>query len=186
MNKPIRNVLLVPLFILLVGMACQFSGGPTPPRTVPVSTEQAQNLSKTVQSAKPDATTGLITVTVTESQVTSYVVQNLRANYEPILSNPVIVFQPNQAEIYGTIQGDSVSANGRLVLGITIDAQGKPAVTIQEANFGPIPVPAGLLSNLTQAIDRSIADAMKNERTEYKLKSISFATGTATVVIAKK
>lgn len=186
MKKTMVTILLVPLFVLMVGLACQLSGGPTPPRPVPVSTEQAQNLSKTMASAKPDDKTGLITVTVTEAQVTSYVVQNLRANYEPILDNPVIIFQPDQAELYGTIKGDSVTANGRLVLTVAIDAQGKPVVTIKEANFGPIQVPEGLLSNLSQAIDRSISDALKSDSTNYKLQSIRFATGTATVVVAKK
>jgi hypothetical protein len=186
MRKPIRVVLMLPVLILVVGLACSLSGGPTPPRAVPVSTEQSQNLSKTVQSAKPDVKTGNITITVTEAQVTSYMVQNLRDNYEPILSNPVIVFQPDQVELYGTIQGDSVSANGRVILSVTVDESGKPVVNIREANFGPIPVPAGLLSNLTVAIDKSIADAMKNYRSDYKLQSISFATGTATLVITKK
>lgn len=179
-------MLWVPVFILMVGLACQFSGGPTPPRVVPVSTEQAQNLSKTVQSVKPDPTSGNINITVTEAQITSYVVENLRENYEPILNNPVIVFQPNQVELYGAIQGDSVSANGRVVMSVVVDEQGQPLVTIREANFGPIPVPAGLLSNLSVAIDRSISDAMKNYRADYKLQSIRFDTGTATIVIVKK
>ena len=186
MKKTIRTLLWLPVFILLVGLACQFSGGPTPPRVVPVSTEQAENLSKTVQSVKPDPTSGNINITVTEAQITSYVVQNLRENYEPILSNPVIVFQPNQVELYGTIQGDAVSANGRVVMSVVVDEQSQPVVTIREANFGPIPVPSGLLSNLSVAIDRSIADAMKNYRTDYKLQSIHFDTGTATIVIVKK
>jgi hypothetical protein len=186
MKKPMRIVLLVPVFVLMVSLACSFSGGPTPPRPVIVSTEQAQNLSKTVQSAKPDDSTGNISITVTEAQFTSYVVTNLRDNYEPILSNPVIIFQPDQVELYGTIQGDGISANGRVVLTVTIDEQGKPVVAIREANFGPIPIPGGLLSNLSQAIDKSITDAMSNNRTDYKLKSIRFATGIATVVIAKK
>lgn len=170
----------------MVGLACQFSGGPTPPRAVPVSTEQAQSLSKTVQSAKPDATTGSVSITVTEAQVTSYVVQNLRDNYEPILKDPVIVFQPDQVELYGTIQGDAVSANGRVIMTVVIDDQGKPVVTIREANFGPIPVPAGLLTNLTTAIDKSISDAMKKSTVDYKLQSIQIGTGTATIVIVKK
>jgi hypothetical protein len=186
MKKPIRIVFMLPVFILLAGLACKFSGGPTPPRVVPVSTEQAQNLSKTVQSAKPDPTSGNISITITEAQITSYVVQNLRENYEPILSNPVIVFQPNQVELYGTIQGDAVTANGRVVMSVVINEQGQPVVTIREANFGPIPVPSGLLSNLSVAVDRSISDAMKSYRADYKLQSVRFDTGTATIAIAKK
>jgi hypothetical protein len=186
MIKTVRTILLLPCLVLLIGLACQLSGGPTPPRNVPVSTEQAQSLNKTVQAAKPDPKSGKITITLTEAQITSYVVANLRDNYEPILLNPVVIFQANQVEIYGTIQGDSVSANGRVICKVKIDAEGKPLIDIVEANFGPIPVPAGLVNNLTVVVDKAITDSMKEYRSEYRLESITFSTATATLVIAKK
>jgi hypothetical protein len=186
MIKTARTLLLLPCLVLLIGLACQLSGGPTPPRSVPVSTEQSESLSKTVQSAKPDPKSGKISITMTEAQITSYVVTNLRDNYEPILLKPVVIFQPDQVEIYGTIQGDSVSADGRVICKVKIDAQGKPVIDITEANFGPIPVPAGLVNNLTIVVDKAITDSMKEYSSDYRLESITFKTGTATLVIAKK
>jgi hypothetical protein len=186
MFKTVRTILLLPVLVLVIGLACQLSGGPTPPRNVPVSTEQSQSLNKTVQAAKPDPKSGKITISMTEAQITSYIVINLRENYQPILLNPVVIFQPDQVEIYGTIQGDSVSANGRVVCKVKIDSLGKPLVEITEANFGPIPVPAGLVNNLTVVVDKAIADSMKEYSSEYRLESITFNTATATLVIAKK
>jgi hypothetical protein len=186
MLKIARTILVLPFLVLLVGLACALSGGPTPPRTVTVSTEQAQSFNKTVQAVKPDPSSGKITISMTESQITSYVVTNLRENYEPILVNPTIIFQPNQIEIYGTIQGDSVSANGRVICKVKIDSLGKPQVEITEANFGPIPVPAGLVNNLTTVIDKAISDSMKEYRSDYRLESITFDTAKATLVITKK
>ena len=186
MRKPILTFLMLPGLVLLIGLACQLSGGPTPPRNVTVSTAEAQSLNKTVQAAKPDPKSGKISITVTESQITSYVVTNLRNNYEPILLDPVVIYQPGQVEIYGTIQGDSIKANGRVIFTVKIDNQGKPQLDIVEANFGPIPVPTGLLTNLTTAVDRSITDSMKEYSTDYRLESITLASGTATLTIAKK
>jgi hypothetical protein len=186
MTKTFRSVLLLPVVILLIGLACQLSGGPTPPRPVVTSAAQAESLNQTVQTAQPDPNTGKLTITVTEAQITSYVVQNLQDNYAPILSDPVIVFQPGRVELYGTIKGDSISANGRVVMSVNIDDQGKPIVNISEAKFGPIPVPTSLLTNLSTAVDRSIADSMKDYQSDYRLESISFETGTATIVITKK
>ncbi len=186
MTKSIRSVLLLPIVVLLVSLACQLSGGPTPPRPVAISPDQAQSLNQTVQTAQPDPKTGKVTLTVTESQITSYVVQNLHDNYAPILSDPVIVFQPGRVELYGTIKGDSISANGRVIMTVTIDSQGKPIVVISEANFGPIPVPTSLLDNLSTSVDRSIADSMKDYQSDYRLESITFDTGTAKIVLTKK
>jgi hypothetical protein len=185
-SKPIRSLLLLPVLILITGLACQLSGGPTPPRPVPTLPDAAQSLNQTVATVKPDQKTGDVSITVTESQVTSYVMQNLQDNYSPILSDPVIVFQPNHVELYGTIKGDNISANGRVIMTVTIDDQGQPVVKITEANFGPIPVPTSLLSNLSTAVDRSIADSMKDYQSDYRLKSISFDTGKATIVVTKK
>jgi hypothetical protein len=186
MQKPLRTLLLLPGLMLLVGLACQLSGGPTPPRVVPINTQQAQSLNQTVQAAKPDLKSGKLTITVTEAQITSYIVVNLRSDYEAILADPVVIFQPGQVELYGTIQGDSIKANGRVIFKVKIDSQGKPVLEIVEANFGPIPVPAGLLTNLTTAVDRSITDSMKQYQSDYRLESITFNAGTATLVITKK
>ena len=185
-TKSIRSLLLLPVVVLIVSLACRLSGGPTPPRPVVTSPEQAQSLNQTVQTAQPDPNTGVVTITVTEAQITSYVVQNLQENYSPILADPVIVFQPGQVELYGTIKGEGISANGRVIMTMNIDSQGKPIIDIREANFGPFPVPTSLLDNLSTAVDRSIADSMKDYQSDYRLKSITFGTGTATIVITKK
>lgn len=186
MLKPIRSILLLPLILLFAGLACQFSGGPTPPRPVPTLPDAAQSLNQTFETVQPAPTTGNLSITVTEAQITSYIVQNLHDNYDAILSNPVIVFQPNHVELYGTIKGDNIAANGRVLMTVTVDDQGKPAVKITDANFGPIPVPASLLTNLSTAVDQSIANSMKDYQSDYRLESITFDTGVATIVLTKK
>ncbi len=186
MLKPIRSILLLPLVLLVVGLACSISGGPTPPRPVPTLPDAAQSLNQTAETVQPEPKTGNVAITVTEAQITSYVVQNLKDNYSPILSDPVIVFQPGHIELYGTIKGDNISANGRVVMTVTVDDEGQPVVDISEANFGPIPIPPSLLKNLSTAVDKSIADSMKDYQSDYRLASITFNTGTATIVAIKK
>jgi hypothetical protein len=186
MLKPIRSILLLPVIILFAGLACQLSGGPTPPRPVPTLPDAAQSLNKTIETVQPEATTGKISITVTEAQVTSYVVQNLKDNYAAILSDPVIVFQPGHIELYGTIKGDNIAANGRVIMTVSVDDQGNPVVKATEANFGPIPVPASLLTNLSTAVDQSIANSMKDYPSDYRLESITINTGTATIVLTRK
>lgn len=176
----------LPVLILIVGLACNLSGGPTPPREVRISPELAQGVGNTIQTVQPDPTSGKLQYTVTEAEMTSYVVYNLKQDYEAILKNPVIVFQPDRLELYGTIEGDSIKANGRVVMKVDVDDQGKPSVKITEANFGPLPVPAGLLDNLSKAIDRSLEDALTKNNSDYRLESIKTNTGSAVVTLRKK
>jgi len=139
-----------------------------------------------VQTVQPDPTTGQLTITVTEAQITTYIVENLQKDYESILTNPVVVFQPNQVELYATIKSGAISADGRVVMSVTIDTNGEPVVEILEANFGPFPIPSSLLNNLSTAVDKAIRDSMKDYQSEYRLQSITFTTGAATIVINKK
>jgi hypothetical protein len=186
MPKSLRSLLILPVVIFLVGVACNLSGGPTPPRSVPIVPPQEQKLDQKIETLQPDPNTGQISITVTEAQITTYIIENLQKDYESILTNPVVVFQPGQVELYGTIKGDAFSTNGRVAMSVTINSDGKPVVEIREANFGPFPIPSGLLSNLSTAVDNAIADSMSEYQSEYRLESITFTTGTATIVLIKK
>lgn len=186
MNKKRISFFILPVLIIVFGMACNLSGGPTPPRQVTNSPELAKSVEASVQTVQPNPTTGKIQYTITEAEMTSYVNQNLSKNFDPILKNPVVVFQPDRLELYGTISGDNISANGRVAMSVDVDDQGKPSVKITEANFGPIPVPASLLTNLSTAIDRSLEDAMTQNNSDYRLESIKITTGSATVTLRKK
>lgn len=184
-NKTI-SIFILPVLVVLFGLACNLSGGPTPPRQVTNSPELARSVEAGVQTVHPNPTTGKIQYTITEAQMTSYVNQNLRKDFDPILKDPVIVFQPDQLELFGTISGDTINANGRVAMSVQVDDLGKPSVKITEANFGPFPIPAGLLSNLSTAIDHSLADAMTQNNSDFRLESIKITTGTATVTLRKK
>ena len=186
MSKSLRTILILPVLVLLVGLACNLSGGPTPPRPVPTVPTQEQRLEQQVQTVQPNPETGKLTLTVTEAQITTYIIENLQNEYASILTNPVVVFQPDRVELYGTIKNDPISANAKIIMSITIDSTGKPIVEIVEANFGPFPVPSSLLSNLSTVVDNAIADSMKEYQSEYRLESITFTTGSATIVITKK
>jgi hypothetical protein len=186
MSKSLRSILILPVLILLVGTACNLSSGPTPPRPVPTIPPQKQPINQQVQTLQPDPNSGKVTITITEAQITTFIIENLKKDYESILNDPVVIFQPNQVELYATVKGDAFSANGKVVMSVTIDPNGKPVVEILEANFGPFPIPSSLLDNLSTAVDNAIADSMKDYQSEYRLESITFATGVATIVLIKK
>ena len=186
MKKSFMNLLILPAMLVILSLACQLSGGPTPPRVVTTSPQEAKTAESNIQKARPDPKTGKIELTITEAQLTSYITYNLQREYASILKDPVIVIEPGKLDLYGTILGDSFTANGRISLKITINPRGEPSVEILEANFGPIPVPAGLLSNLTKAVNQSLLDAVSQNNSGYVLENITLTTGEAKVILRKK
>ncbi len=71
-------------------------------------------------------------------------------------------------------------------MSITVDPNGEPNVKILDANFGPFPIPSDLLDNLSTSVDQAILDSMKDNQSDYRLESITFTTGVATIVLTKK
>ena len=186
MSRSLRSLLILPVLILLVGTACNLSGGPTPPRPIQTVPPQEPQIDQQIQTLQPDPNSGKVTLTITEAQITTAIVENLQKENISGLTDPVVVFQPGQVELYATIKGDAFSANGRIVLSVRIDPNGKPVVDILEANFGPFPIPAGFLNDLSTQVDHAISDSMKDYQSEYHLESINFATGVATITLVKK
>jgi len=198
MTKPILRILALPLILLVVGLACNLSSNPTSAPPVPTSPEvirtvaptttpiATQDLEQVVKTAQAESAPGKVEITVTQAQITDYITKNLSEQYSSVLSNPVVTFQPGQVVVTGTVQASPFTADGKVVMTVDVDPQGQPQVNIVEANFGPIPIPAGALSNLSDAVDRSIADAMKDYQSEYRLESITFSTGQAKIVLVKK
>ena len=135
-------------------------GGPSPAATVPVSQEAAKRVNTKLEQAAAQAkTTGQYKVTLTESEVTSYLAaqiqqQQKQGNTVP-LTNPQIKFTQGQVWVYGTFQSGSSKVNGLVVVSLQVQ-NGKITIKIVRADFGAVPVPGPLLDQLNQQIQAEL------------------------------
>ena len=144
----------------LVTLACTCGApklsGPAPVATVSVSEEAAKRMqAKLNQAAAQAKSTGQYKVTLSESEVTSYLVAQLeeqRKQGDTIpLTNPQIKFTQSQAWVYGTFESGSTKLNG-LVVASPLVQDGKLSIKVVRADFGAVPVPGPLLDQLNQQI----------------------------------
>ena len=144
----------------LVTLACTCGApklsGPAPVATVSVSEEAAKRMqAKLNQAATQAKSTGQYKVTLSESEVTSYLVAQLeeqRKQGDTIpLTNPQIKFTQGQAWVYGTFESGSTKLNG-LVVASPLVQDGKLSIKVVRADFGAVPVPGPLLDQLNQRI----------------------------------
>ena len=191
MSKTLRSILILPVLIFLVGVACNLSGSATPSKVI-TPTKVSQQLpqilptKEIIPTSPPEQKPDQITFSISEDQMTANMIQNMPEDVAASLSNPKVKFNPGQVELTATIKGDIISADGRIVMTVNIDPDGKAKIDILDANLGPFPVPPGLLSDLSTAVDNAIADSMKEYQSEYRLESVTFSTGVATIVLTKK
>ncbi len=173
------------LVLTLATLACTIHlGGPEFPNTsIPVSTEAALGLQEEVQRALAEgAESGIVTITFTEEQITSYLTFKLQNRPQPMFQEPQVYLRDGEMQIYGTVRRGYFVANIGIVLTVGVSEQGKPEIRITSVDFGPFPVPEGLKEALTAIIEEAYTGALGPVATGFRLESITIGDGEMVVV----
>ncbi len=177
--------------LILASLACTvFAGGPdySDLDPIPVSTEAAQSLKDGIQKSFEDGlTTGVVTITITEPQITSYLAlrlqtdPNMQQDSKPLITDPQVYLRDGQMKIYGKTQQGMFTANIGIIVNITVDENGKPKIEIASADFGPFPAPEGINEAITKMIDEAYTGSFGPVLTGLRVETITIANGTMTV-----
>jgi hypothetical protein len=170
--------------LVLAVMSCMINlGGPAfPSATIPVSTDAVDELQSTLAAAvSASSSSGEISLSITESQLTSYLASQLQAQSQPILSNIQAYLQDGQIQLYGTVQKGYFEANAGAILTAGVDDQGQLKIDLTSADFGPLPIPAGFLDVITTAIKEAYTSALGPVATGFRLDGITITNGTMTI-----
>lgn len=159
-------------------------GGPTPTyEPVPVSSEAAQSLEDKFNSL--GVASGEVTVSITESELTSYVEQQLAAQPESAFSNPQVYLRDGKIKMFVTVNTGNLKANALIILNATIE-DNKMKLTVDSASLGPVPVPQNVLDSLTSTLNDRLLALASDMPAGVGLKSISIADGAMTVTALVK
>jgi len=181
-TKPVWLVLAIAG--LLLGLACGplTRQSPTPLPPVPVSTQAAGRLEDKLQQAAATAqVSGDIRITLTEEELTSYIALQLSqslAEQGLIISNPQVRLRDGKLTLSGTYRVDPVTVNPVITLSVTA-VNGRPVANVESANFGILPVPGALLSQVSQSINQTLAQQLPANAT---ITSVTIADGQMTIL----
>ena len=184
MQIKILKIWISVLSVALISLACKVSvGGPDyPSSSVPVSMEAVSNLELQVEAAQTAAAqTGVITLIINETQITSLLAMKLASQPDPFIQNPQVYLRDNEILVYGQATQGNLSANVRIILNANIDQDGKPFIKISSAEFGPFPAPDGLNSSISTFIDQAFTGALGPAATGLRLDTIAIADGIMTL-----
>jgi uncharacterized protein YpmS len=117
-----------------------------------------------------------------EVQLTSYLAARLQTENQPILTNPQVYLRDGQIQIFGTARQGYFQVNIAVIVTAGVDSQGQLTLELTSADFGPLPVPAGLKDVVTAAIRETYTGAIGPAAVGFRLESITVADGTLTVV----
>jgi hypothetical protein len=180
-----RKILFILVAVLLASLACTiFTGGPDfPSEPIPVSTEAVDSLHQEITSAvEAGAQSGVVTLFITETQLTSYLAFKFQADKNPMLTDPQVYLRDGQMRIYGKAQRGMFTANVGIVLAVGLDDQGVPQLQLVSADFGPFPLPSGLNDAITAIIEEAYTGALGPIATGFRIVSITIADGVMAIV----
>ncbi len=185
----------LPLFLLslvLTSLACTiFVGGPDysslPP--IPISSQAAESIKDEVKRAlEAGAQTGIVTINITEPQITSYLAARLQSDptlqqsdKKPLITDPQVYLRDGQMQIYGKTQQGLFTANIGIIVNMGVDANGQPQIEIASADFGPFPAPKGLKDAITAMVKEAYTGSIGPVATGLRIESISITGGAMTI-----
>jgi hypothetical protein len=173
------------ILLLLTSLACTiFVGGPDyPEQPIAVSTDQVQSMQTQIEQAfLAGAESGIVTLQITESQLTSYMAQKMQEQTSPPFTDPQVLLRNGQMQMYGKINRGMFAANMLITMDVSVDpTTNLPKIEIASADFGPIPAPEGVNSAISAVIDEAFTGSMGPVATGFRLESISIADGIMTL-----
>ncbi len=171
--------------LILAEMACTMNiGGPAyPTGSIPVSTEAMGDLLSSMETAVENgAASGQVTMSITESQISSYLAYKLQDQSQPFITNPQVYLQDGELQVYGTATQGYFQATVRIIFSAGVDDQGQLKIRLTSADFGPLPVPSGLNEIATATIQEAYTGALGPVATGFRLQSITIQDGSMTIV----
>ncbi len=184
MKKSKISILLTIFALTLASLACtMFVGGPDYPETpIPVSTDAVGNLEKQIQAAQATAAqSGTLSFTIDESQLTSLLATKLAEQPDPLLTEPQVYLRDGEVQVFGKVVKGSFQVNVRIVFTISLDAEGKPVISVTSADFGPLPAPEGLNSAISAMMDEAFTGMIGPAALGFRLESVTIADGIMTL-----
>ncbi len=180
------RLLTVLSVLLLAAIACNFpisvSGPQRPPTTVPLSTQEVQQLEQNlVATMENPAPSGDVTITITEQQLNSFMLAELANQPDQTIQKPQVHLTDGKMEVYGEVSQSGISTDAKIVLTPYVDANGEPKMNIKSINLGAIPVPDSIKNRLESNVDNLVQEYMQSGNQQFKVKDIVITEGQMTI-----
>ncbi len=181
MKKAILGAILA---LWAATMACSiFVGGPAYPAETPsAATPDTRTLQEQLQQAlAAGAQSGVISLQLTEGQLTTFLASQLSQRPNSVLTDPQVYLRAGQMQVYGKAASGILTANVSISLQVSVDANGQPQIQVSRTDFGPLAAPQGFNDALAASVREALTGWLGPVATGFRLESITIGDGVMTV-----
>ena len=179
-----RRIFILLIVLVFSALACAQPMQPTepPPTRVPPSTQDAEALKVEVATASAKfAQTGQLSITFTEQQLTAFLIEGLSTQTDFTLTEPQVILQDGQIKLSGKILLGESSIDITMVLVPTVQ-DGKVTLSVASANFGILPIPEKLLTQITDTINQKLMESITFRGRKLVIEKVEIANGALTIL----
>jgi hypothetical protein len=181
MEKRLRKLLAV-LFTAVVmaapALACSvFLGGPEAPSPQITPTQDVPSIEKSWSDATSSTSKGTVIVIFDEAQLTAYLQEKLNANPDNNFHSVQVFLRDGRIKVYGILGTGYFSASVLISLRPEVTAQGGINLVVEQAKVGPIDLPGGLLSTLSDILTEAFTGQVGSLATGFQVQEILVGDG---------
>jgi hypothetical protein len=181
LQKKNFQVVFALLALLFATLACTMHvGGPDYPETkIPVSAEEVDSMRAQFEAAIAAAVAsgGDVILTITETQITSFLALKMEGQNNPLFTDPQVHLRDGTMQIYGKATQGYFVANVKVVVRVGVDEAGEPDIQIISADFGPLPAPETINATLSAIIKEAYTGAIGPVATGFRIEQIGIRDG---------
>jgi len=145
---------------------------------VEVSEEAANSFEETLEeTAKDLKETGVLELTITETEITSYIDVQLKQQPEPIFTNPQVYFVENGIELTGDVTQGGLKLPLKASLSVRADGTGGIDYRVNSASVGPMQLPAGMLNQMTEQVENAFGNNISGKIPNLYIENITISDG---------
>jgi len=166
-------------------LACQLNiGGPTAPGyPIPSTDELAQSFKGEWDTILQNADeTDEVMLIITEAQLTSFLAQRLSSQDNAFIDNPQVYLRDGTLQIYGTVTQFYMQTSILISIVPVINNDGELSFEIVSADLGPLPMPDGLRSSISNILTEAFTGNIGPLATGVRIQSIAIDNGELALV----
>ncbi len=165
--------------LLAAGLACNFPTGSNGPETSGVPTRTPENMVDVWQDAYQGyLETGVLTLTLTEGQLTEFLNDQLALQPEPLLQDARVRLRPGEMVVTGdyAVSG-AIQTEAEIVMEVAIAADGLPRIEVTSGKVGIIPIPVEILDTISFTVNEMLTGQAATQATGFRLTDMTIAQG---------
>jgi uncharacterized protein YpmS len=182
MRFPFARIFLVLLVLLAASLACNLpsSGSSRPPTAVPMSDQELQQLEENMK-ATLQASSGEITLTLTEQQINSIISAKMASQKSQIISEPAVKLTNGTMQVFGKLTQSGITLDTTIILKPGVDSAGNPNLEVTDIKMGSFPVPDELKNQIGNLVDQAFHEYLTGQNQGFKATKITIDEGKMTV-----